>query len=819
MDGARGGQLRPSSMSNNGLRRQRSTCARRCRFQKALALVVVMLLPLGAGCVSGRIPMIDPTGERFFILGPVARQPEPGKPQCHDPIRIELTPTKVVAPVGCEVVMLAGVCGGDGYMLAREPVEWMLASGGVGEFLTVGRGAPLDWLVGFSSGPRKINNNYARGTTSSSYLCLNRGTPTASDDLPVERGQAWVAVTSAVEGVSYVTAYAPGVKGWDSHTQTATIQWIDADIAYPPTSINPGGSRHTFTTIVTRHSSHAPVEGWRVRYEITGGPPAGFAPDGAPLIEVTTNDLGQANAEIYQLETKPGVNTVSIQVIRPANATGERFVVGQGATQKTWTAPEISLRVNGPTQGVVGDTLSYRIDVQNPSDLTAKGVVVSDTLPGGATLVSSTPPPTSSGSTLQWSLGDLQGGEIRNISLQVRVDQPGTINHCASVTTSDNLTAQNCLATTVLAPSLRVTMTGPPTAEVGGDATFQAQITNTGSTALTGLVLVDRYDDGLQHASESPRVPKGTIDRSLGDLAPGQTKNINVTFRVVQAGEQCNSVEVQRGAGGGTLGSAKTCLTASEPGGMAPGDQPQLKVTKAGPKQAAEGSQVVFKITVSNTGAVPATNLTIVDHFDVQLEPQRATDGNVYDGAEMTWQVARLDPGKAIPLQVVCQCLEVADQTCNRVTVTCDEGVRESADACLAIVPAAAAPAAGQPAAAGLQASIASQGNPVSVGKQTAYRISVANNGATAQAQVVVTVTVPPQTTPVNGSFQGPTAGAASGKTVRFAPLASLPPGKSAVFSVGIRADAPGSATARVEVTSRQQPEAVAAESTTTVIP
>ncbi|MGH7138608.1 MAG: hypothetical protein ACREHD_22915, partial [Pirellulales bacterium] len=347
------------------------------------------------------MPMIDPTGERFFILGPVRRSPEPAPQRCHDPVRVELTPAKIIAPVGCEVVLLAGVCGSDGYLLARQPVEWMLAAGGVGEFITVGRRAPLDWLVGFSPGPRKVSNTYALGTTSSSYLCLTRGTPTPSDDMPVDRGQAWVAVTSPVEGVSYVTAYAPEVKGWDSHTQTSTIHWVDAEFAYPPPAINPGGSRHTFTTIVTRHSSHAPVEGWRVRYEITGGPPAGFAPDDAGLIEVATNELGQASAEIYQLETKPGTNTVSIEVIRPADATGERFSVGQGATQKTWTSPDISLRLSGPGQGLIGDTLNYRIDVQNPGDFTAKGVTVSDTLPAGTSLISSAPQPGSGGGTLQ----------------------------------------------------------------------------------------------------------------------------------------------------------------------------------------------------------------------------------------------------------------------------------------------------------------------------------------------------------------------------------------------------------------------------------
>ena len=769
-----------------------------------------------AGCASGRLPVIDPSGQHFFVPGPVVRQAEPRPRGCHDPVHIELTPAKVIAPVGCEVVMLAGICGPNGYLLAREPVEWMLAPGGVGEFLMVGRRSPLDWLVGFDSGPRKIDNTYAVGTTSSSYLCLTRGTPTPDDDLPVERGQAWVAVTSPVEGVSHVTAYAPGVKGWDSHAQTSTIHWIDAEFAYPPPAINPGGSRHTFTTIVTRHSTHAPVEGWRVRYEITGGPPAGFTPDGGPLIEVATNELGQASAEIYQLETRPGTNTVSIQVIRAADSTGERFTVGQGATQKTWTAPDISLRTTGPGQGLVGDTLAYRIEVRNPGDFTAKGVLVTDILPDGLTFVSSAPAAAAAGK-LQWSLGDLQGGESRAIDLRVRADRPGTVNHCASVVTAEKLSAQDCVATTILAPSLRVTTTGPAQAEVGQDAPFQVQVTNTGSSPLTGLVIVDRYDAGLEHASQ-PGVTTRVIERTLGELAAGQTRNVDVTFRVVQAGQQCNAVEVQGASG--VLGSAKACLTAIEPGGAAAAvGKPKLSITKTGPRQQVEGSTAKFDITITNSGQAAATNLTVTDHLDAALQATMATATPAYDGAgDLYWQVARLDVGKTIRFKLECMCLEPATRACNRVTITTDEGARETAEFCLQITPAAAGVQPAAPASAGLQATIAEEGDPVAVGKQTTYRITVANIGATAEEQVAVSVTLPDPMTPVAASIKGPTAGKAIGKAVRFAPVPALAPGKALSFTVAARADTAGQGVARVEVTSKKQPLPVSDQATTTVI-
>jgi len=660
-----------------------------------------------AGCASGRLPMVDPSGERLFVAGPVNRQPEPRPPRAHDLVRVELTPSKVVAPVGCEVVMIAGVCGADGYLRAREGVEWMLSPGGVGEFVTVGRRSPLDWLTSFDSGPRKVTNTYALGTTSSSYLCLNRGTPTADDDLPVERGQAWTAITSPVEGVSYVTAYAPGVKAWDSHRQTAKIYWIDAEFAYPPPAIGPAGTRHTLTTTVTRHSTHAPFEGWRVRYEITGGPPAGFAPNGGSIIEVPTNELGQASAEIYQLEATPGTNTVAIQVVRPADAHGEEFTVGQGTTLMTWSAAATAIRTTEPAQAPAG---------------------------------------------------------------------------------------------------VRVTTTGPAQVTVGQDALFRAEIMNTGASPLAGLVIVDRYDAGLQHASR-PGATDRAMERDLGALAPGETRTIDVTFRVVRAGRQCNTIDVYRAAD--LLGSGKACLTAVAPAAATTAGRPKLSITKSGPQRQQQGSLAIFDIAITNSGTAAATNLTVTDHAETPLNPTRASHDPKQDAdGDLFWKVARLDVGQTIRFRVECQCLEPVDNACNRVTATSQEGVSETAESCLEIT--AAAP--------GLKVSIADEGDPVSIGKQTAYHITVMNSGAAPEKEVGVTVTVPEMTSLVAAGIKGPSTSETIGRTVNFAPVASLAPGQKLEFTVPVQVKAAGNGAALVDVTSQGRAAPVSDQATTTFI-
>ena len=658
--------------------------------------------------------MIDSTSEHAFVPGPVRRVPEPRTPHHYHLAGVELTPIKVVAPVGCEVVMLAGVCGSDGYMHAGQKVEWMLSPGGVGEFVALGRRGMFDWLT-LQSSPRKITNTYAIGTTSSEYLCLNRGTPTPDDDIPVERGQAWATVTSPVEGVSYVTAYAPEVPAWDSHRQTAKIFWVDAEFAYPAPSVNPAGTRRTLTTTVTRHSTHEPVEGWRVRYEIAGGPPAGFTADGASSLEVITNSLGEASAEIVQRNPTPGTTSVAVKVIRPANADGEEFTAGQGSTLVTWS-------------------------------------------------VAAAPVPNTPAAPLPAS-----------------------------------------------APNIRVSLTAPTQAAVGQDVVFRANITNTGSAAATNLVIVDRFDAGLEHASQPVN---RAIERDLGSLSPGQTRTVDVTFRVVQPGQPCNVIEIYRGDK--LLATGKACLTAvgaasAPPAAPASVARPKLSIAKSGPKKQPRGSLAVFQIAIKNVGQAVATNVTVTDHAEAPLNPTRATQAQVAKrnaAGDLYWQVDRLEPGATIRFSLECECLEVADKACNEVTVTCQEGARETAEWCLQITEAAA----------GLAVSIADEGDPVAVGKQTVYHVILVNNGDQAEREIGVSVTVPQSTSILATGLKGPTSGETVGKTVLFAPVASLPPGGKLEFAVPVRVESAGSGSTTVEVTSQGRSAPLADQVTTTFI-
>src|SRR3569623_1411787 len=248
----------------------------RSRINRALAAALLaVLVAIGSGCTNIR-SCIDPTGERFFKHegapscplspsscltstssnplcchmdpsksglhhppAPVICIPVPGSIGMHQPNGLCISPQRVVAPVGAEVVLKAAVCDQKGLTTANEKVEWMIAPGGVGQFIALGQRNWYDYLFGSTTtSPNKITSTYAVNTTQSNYVCLNRGTPDGGDDVPVIKGQAWVTVTSPIEGTSRVTAYAPNVYGWQERQRTATNYWTDAVWHYPHTASN-----------------------------------------------------------------------------------------------------------------------------------------------------------------------------------------------------------------------------------------------------------------------------------------------------------------------------------------------------------------------------------------------------------------------------------------------------------------------------------------------------------------------------------------------------------------------------------------------------
>jgi uncharacterized repeat protein (TIGR01451 family) len=93
----------------------------------------------------------------------------------------------------------------------------------------------------------------------------------------------------------------------------------------------------------------------------------------------------------------------------------------------------ISLSGSGPSQAVTGNSATYTIELNNGGPLVATDVVLTDTLPAGASLVSSSAGCTVNGALLTCKVGTLAVGGNATLTIKVKWTVSGAVYDSASV--------------------------------------------------------------------------------------------------------------------------------------------------------------------------------------------------------------------------------------------------------------------------------------------------------------------------------------------------------------------------------------------------
>ncbi|WP_442482262.1 DUF7507 domain-containing protein [Aeoliella sp. SH292] len=645
--------------------------------------------------VSQPVPM-TPGGQ--MLGGAIAVPTVPGE-------RISITPSRILAPVGSEVVLVAGVCGENDRLMANERVEWMMDRAGTGQIVTVGQRGEIDLFRMPQNTPRKVDNFFAIGSTSPYSEMLDRGTPDPNDDIEIRRGDAWITISSPTEGTSYVSAYAPNVPNWAGRTATATVYWLDAQWVFPSSVVLAPGQSHTLTTTVTRQTDGAPVAGWIVRYRVSGGT-AGLGYDGGQTSEVATNNQGRASVEISPTDDRPGTTNIAIEIIRPEQAgvaASPRVTLGQGLASINWAAGGMSGTPMPATPPPVLDSTPGAGSWQPPN--TNPPPTLPPTVPTTPTTPPTTPTPAAG-----------------RPDLLLRVERKGT---------------------------------GP--LKVGDQVEYTVTVTNQGDGEATNVKIVDDFDIGLTNAAAAAGDQFIKTDKPF-TLKPGESQTLPLTFGITQPGRLSHNVTV----------TADNALTANErafltvEGGPSGAAAPTLRVTLMGPERHTVGETAVFRVVVRNMGANAANNLMITTEFDAELKPENASQG--FDAqhysrmGQIRWPVATLAAGAEIVQEVNCKCVAPSQSTCGRVEVMAD-GLERAAfgQKCIEIRQQLGADATLPPAPplggsitpppttqSGLGISLDQMQTTSRVGERFMIMITLRNNTQVAQQNVQLKVLVPP---------------------------------------------------------------------------
>ena len=560
---------------------------------------------------------------------------------------IIMTPSRIVAPVGSEVVVLAGICGGDGYYVLNQPLEWMLSNDSVGQFIEIGGMHHPTFNRVVPPSAKKFDGQYAHGRTGLKDRLLTRGTPTPADDIHALKGQAYTSLSSASPGTTYVTCLAPKAEAWDKRRSSTVIHWVDGTWAIPLPASAAAGTVYPLTTAITRSSDGNGVPDWKVRYSIIGGAPAEFAPVGSQEAEVITGDNGKATVQLRQVAGKfdPGTTQIRVEVVRPAVFGESELVVESGVTSVTWSAPALTIRAIGPKTAGVEEAFNYRVEISNPGDQVTRGVILrTRDFSSDLEFISSEPKPAQYGKNYQWELGDVvPGANPRVVNIQMKSKQRGNSELCFEVSSdTDQLKTEACAQTEIAAPCLGLEIEGPTTAKVGEQIEFQINVANQCEQALNNVRLEVQYDTGLDATGVG-----NPIGLDLGTLDFNQKKSIPLLFDVLQPGARCFNMSIT--ADGGHTARQRRCVEATLD------SVPQVEMELEGQPSAEEGQKPLFRATITNSGNLPLADLQLNCRMSNSLEPIQVTKlfTHKWMGDDLFIQLGRLDPGESAVVEIV----------------------------------------------------------------------------------------------------------------------------------------------------------------------
>ncbi|HEX6086995.1 MAG TPA: DUF11 domain-containing protein [Thermoanaerobaculia bacterium] len=280
---------------------------------------------------------------------------------------------------------------------------------------------------------------------------------------------------------------------------------------------------------------------------------------------------------------------------------------------------------------VAGTNASFPITVANEGPEPANDVTFTDAIPAGTTFVSLTHTSgvvasncATAGPTVSCTFNVLLAGQSSTYTLVVRAGDIGTISNTANVTTStfdnDPSNDSSTAPTVFVVPSadLALTKSGPASAVAGTNATYVVTLRNNGPSTAFDVSLVDTLPANTTFVSLTQSGPAFTCTPAAGavtctraTLAPLAVTTFNITVAIAPT------------ATGPTTNNAVVTSTTSDPieennlatattNVMASAD---LAVTKSGPVTATAGTNVTWRVTLTNLGPSTASNVSLVDTF------------------------------------------------------------------------------------------------------------------------------------------------------------------------------------------------------------
>ncbi|PYT15718.1 MAG: hypothetical protein DMF51_06235, partial [Acidobacteria bacterium] len=268
---------------------------------------------------------------------------------------------------------------------------------------------------------------------------------------------------------------------------------------------------------------------------------------------------------------------------------------------------------DAPDPVAAGANLIYTLSYSNTGNVTATGVVISDTVPANTAFVSAT-----GGGTLS-----------------------GSATYAIVSNESQSITGPAVTTTVMSTPVLTVVSAdAPDPVAAGASLTYTLSYTNTGNANATAILLTDTIPANTAFVSAGSGTLSGSVVTwSIGSLAAGASGTVQLVVRV--ASPLANGTVIHNQTY--SVASAQTAAVNGVDDTTTVTSAPVLAVSASdAPDPVAAGANLTYTLSYSNTGSAGATGVILSD----------TVPGSLAAGV-VTWSIGSLAAGASGSVQLV----------------------------------------------------------------------------------------------------------------------------------------------------------------------